>query len=138
MARVDDWSNSEYLVSVDPTSATWFTKTDGQGPARSAINTLGLLGISISIKPVSGTLNGAFKLQVTDFGDTDSVQTGYPVTADWVDYPSSTQPAVAAAITTTIQWQIWNLRSKWIRVVFTDNGSTTPRVSVAITGRVAK
>lgn len=138
MARIDDWSNSEYLLSVDPTSATWFTRTDGNGPAKSAINTLGLLGISISIKPVSGTLNGTFKLQVTDFGDSDAVASTYPVSADWVDYPSSTQPAAAAVISSTIQWQIWNLRSKWIRVVFTDNGSVAPRVNVAVTGRVAK
>jgi hypothetical protein len=123
--REHDFSNSSFLISVDPTSASWFG---------TAINTLGLAGLSITIKPISGTVNGQFKLQVTDFG-IDHLTPPSASDAGWVDYPNSSNPSSSGAISAAIQWQLTDLRSKWLQVVFTNGTSSTPRVSVAITGR---
>ncbi len=126
----DDVSRVDYVLSGDPTAGSGLTFFP-------PFLTLGMAGVSITLSPVSGTLNGTFKVQTTDFGaaqnnlDTNRL----PASTDWVDYPASTNPATAAAISAAIQWQIWPIRSRWLRVVFTDNSSSLPLVNVAITGR---
>lgn len=129
--RTHDDANTKHLVNVDPTTGsglTWCTP----------IETRGLAGISITLKPGGTTVNGVFRLQTTDYGEDANHP---PVASDWVDYPASyhngaTPPAnVAATMASAIQWQIIDLRSKWLRIVFAEGSSTAPLVSVAFTGR---
>lgn len=116
---------SIYKYAVDPTTGsglTWFT----------AVNTIGLRGVSISLRKVSGTVNGQFKVQTADFGED---QNHLPAAGDWVDYPGAVYPAATGAFTGTSQWQLYSLTSKWIRVVFTDGSSSTPLIDYTVTGR---
>lgn len=84
-------------------------------------------GFSITLKAVSGTIVGAFKLQATDFGDTpESIQA-----ADWVDIPSSSITWAGS----TIGWNVADPNHSWIRIVFVDAGSTAPVVSANMTVR---
>lgn len=120
--RQDDWSFNQ--KSVNPVTATT--------GAFAAFNTMGLAGLSITIRPDSGTVNGQFKIQVTDFGED---QNHLPGSSDWADYPSAVAPASSGAVSAAQNIQIWALESKWARLVFTDNSSSSPVVSIAITGR---
>lgn len=127
MSAIDDSHNLTYVVAQSPVTA--FANT---GATAVPLCTLGLAGVSITIRPKSGTTNGTFKLQVTDFG---SDRLHPPADTDWVDYPNSTQPAVAAAITAAINWEVANPASAFMRVVFTNNGSASPVVDAAVTHR---
>lgn len=121
----DDFSNPSFLLSVDPTGGSGLTWCP-------AINTLGLAGVSISIRKVSGTITGQFRVQTADFGND---MNHLPAAGDWVDYPNAVAPAASGTVSGTYQIQLWALRSKWIRLAFTDNSSSSPLVDVAITSR---
>lgn len=126
MAIKDDW-NKLLLTKVDPTTGSGLTWCP-------AVLTLGLAGVSISVRPnaANTTINGVFNIQTADFG---ADANNPPAAADWVTYPGSTNPATAGAVTTTLNWQLWALDSKWVRVIFTDTSSSSPLVDVCITGR---
>lgn len=124
-------STGTYPAGIDPSASSglvWFKSGNGTN----GFNTLGLRGVSISIRKVSGTINGQFKIQTADFG---ADQGHLPAAGDWVDYPGAVYPSAAGAITGTNQIQVWALTSKWVRVVFTDNSSSSPLIDYAITGR---
>lgn len=128
MSRVDDFHNAAWAVAVNPKTA--FPATT---PTQPPISTMGLSGISVTIRPNSGTVNGQYKLQVTDFGPDAK---NPPKDSDWVDVPNSTQPMAAGVISSTINWDLIAIDSAWLRVVFVDNSSTSPVVDAAICGRM--
>lgn len=130
MSMPGDWSNSTFLLSVDPTTGSGLTWC-------APFSIMGVRELSIDLKPVSGTLNGYFVLQRTNFGvDAKAL----PVSGDWVDVANSANNgagtgAVNAVISATIGWDIASPGGKWYRIRFSNNGSTSPLVSVAISGK---
>lgn len=105
-------------------------------------------GFSLTLIPVSGTVNGQFKLQTTDFnGLTNAVASS--VAAEWVNVENSNLPAATGAITTALQWSTkifttspavtnatalgYPALGKWVKLVFTNGSSTTPIVKYIIT-----
>lgn len=85
--------------------------------------------LSITINRDSGTVNGTFTVQSTNFDGTNPRTAPAYNSSAWVNYPGSTNPAVAATITSAIQWDITDAAAKWWQVIFTDGSSSTPRVS---------
>lgn len=104
-------------------------------PATPCQMLLGVSAYGVSIRLAAGstgTLAGAFKLQVTDFGVSDDIRAGQPpATADWADVASSSQTWAGS----TLVWSVANPGNKFLRVVFVDAGSVgAPTVDIRFTG----
>lgn len=86
-------------------------------------------GVSIRLAAGStGTLAGSFALQFTDFGDSTGLR--QPQASDWVTNPSTVVTWTGTPIVYSVQAQ----GNRWLRVLFTNAGSTgAPTVDAAIT-----
>ena len=95
---------------------------------------LGLAAYGVSVRLSSGstgTLSGSFALQVTDFGVDESTANG-PQSSDWATVASSSQTWAG----NTLTWSYSGPGNKWLRVLFTNSGSSgTPTVDINFTGQ---
>lgn len=104
-------------------------------PNFAAFPLMGLAGWGATLRLNSastGSLAGAFKVQITDFGSAEPLWPA-PASGDWVDYPGSSQTWAAA----TLAWTFTAVPgNKLARIVFTNAGSAgAPTVDLAITGQ---
>lgn len=129
MGRDSSISRLDWASNVDPTAAS--------GVFTTAQMILGCLYVSITVRQTpgnAGTISGSFKLQITDFGTSDNVSTGpLPLSADWVDVPGSATVWSGGPV----RWALSAPAGKFIRVVFTDSGSSgSPKVDAAFSGSI--
>lgn len=120
MGLYNDVSRPEWVVAASLTGGA-------QSPAEPL---LGLINASITVTYTTTVAAGStFSLQTSDFGTAG----GPPASNQWTTLPGSTQSVPTTA--SPIGWQLQNIGSKWVRVVFNDGGSSSGTYSAAFTGR---
>lgn len=123
MSRGSNISNLGWISNVLATS----------NPTTSPQSILGCARGSVTIRQTPGTtgvLTGNAQVQITDFGGGPGGNTDWgqsPLESDWVDFGTAT--ALSGA---TKRIDLGTFSGKFLRVKWTDTGSTTANIDIAI------